>query len=139
MCLILGIQASVSEVSAGCYVIFKVERCCKTSEVSRKEWTKFILIAREAETCSQLRNMGQSVDVVIAMGRYFILRNKHSLKFRMELPPLKKFINMFKWGGIDYAPSAKTETVAWNSGDLESSLPLSLTSYMALVKSLKMP
>lgn len=64
----------MSEVSSGCYGIFKVERCCKTYEVSRKEWTKFVLIASEAETYSQLRNMGQGVDVLIAMGRYFILR-----------------------------------------------------------------
>ena len=96
MCLILGIQASVSEVSSGCYVIFKVERHCKTSEVSRKEWTKFILIAREAETCSQLRNMGQSVDVVIAMGRYFILRNKHSLKLTKDgTAPFKKIFYQY--------------------------------------------
>lgn len=47
------------------------DRCCKIYEVSRKEWTKFILIAREAETCSQLRNMGHSVDVVIAIGEMF--------------------------------------------------------------------
>lgn len=74
------------EVSSGCYGISKVGRCCKTYEVSRKEWTKFVLIAKEAETCSQLRNVCQSVGVVITMGRYFILREVNSLKLGMEFP-----------------------------------------------------
>jgi hypothetical protein len=69
MCLIVGRPASVSVVSSGCYGVFKVEKCCKTYEVRKEEWTKFVVIAREANTCSQLRNMGQSVDVVIAVAR----------------------------------------------------------------------
>lgn len=73
MCLIPGRQASVSAVSSGQYGIIQIGRHCKTYEVRRKEWTKFVLIAREAETCSQLSNMGQSADVVIAIGRYLIL------------------------------------------------------------------
>lgn len=63
----------MSAVSSGCYGIIQTGRYCKTYEVRRKEWTKFVLIAREAETYSQLRNMGQSADVVISMGRYVIL------------------------------------------------------------------
>lgn len=63
----------MSAVSSGRYGITQIGRCCKTYEVRRKEWTKFVLIAREAETYSQPRNMGQSADVVISMGRYVIL------------------------------------------------------------------
>lgn len=63
----------MSAVSSGHYGIIQIGRCCKTYEVRRKEWTKFVLIARESETYSQLRNIGQSADVVISMGRYLIL------------------------------------------------------------------
>lgn len=48
---------------------FTGEKHCITYEVSREEWTKFVMTVREANICSQLRNMGRSVDVVTAIGR----------------------------------------------------------------------
>lgn len=54
---------------------FKVEKHCVTHEVSREEWTKFVMTVREANIYSQLRNMGHSVDVVITMGRWCIIRD----------------------------------------------------------------
>lgn len=48
---------------------FTGEKHYVTYEVSREEWTKFVMTVREANICSQLRNMGHSVDVVTAIGR----------------------------------------------------------------------
>lgn len=118
----------MSAVSSGHHWIFQIGRHCKTFEVRRKEWTKFVLIAIEAETYSQLRNMGQSADVVIAMGRY-PYRDKHSLQFIKDgIPPLKMLNNIclnreqfIRFHQRKYGIS--TETVTWNSGDLVSNPP----------------
>ena len=128
MGLIPGRQASVSAVSSGHQGIFQIGRHCKTYEVRRKEWTKFVLIAREAETYSQLRNMGQSADVVIAMRRH-PYRDKHSLKLIKDgILPLKMLNNiclnreqLIRFHQRKYGIS--TETVTWNSEELVSNPP----------------